>query len=153
MNNTQELIERLDAIKALVPEIGVANCEAPIDDAITALDSMQAPLPEDVQEMATALRGGYVCDILVKCHRAADMLEKLWRENEEYARRDIVLSDDNTELQHRIEELEEENKRLDAAFRKIEQAMLPDPYDERDISFNWLRKTIHKIIEKARAGE
>jgi hypothetical protein len=27
-NNIQELIERLDAIKALVPEIGMANCEA-----------------------------------------------------------------------------------------------------------------------------
>lgn len=33
-----ELIERLEAIKALVPEIGMANCEGPIDDAIAELE-------------------------------------------------------------------------------------------------------------------
>jgi hypothetical protein len=170
MNNIQELIERLDAIKALVPEIGMANCEAPIDDAITALESMQAPLPEEVEKVCKDLRmewdsqsmSGVYADNL-----AADMLEKLWRENEEYARRDIMLSDDNTELQQRIEELEgdlmtckqtrgaaisrekeaaqnmsaiaKENKRLDAALNEIEA---------KTHSGKW-----KEIIRKARAGE
>lgn len=40
-------------------------------------------------------------------------------------------------LRARIKELEEN-------LRNIEKAALPDPYDERDISLEWLRKIIYE---------
>jgi len=52
--------------------------------------------------------------------------------------------------QKRIEQLEGELAEVKAAFRTIEQALLPDPHDERDVSVDWLRKEIHAAIDAAR---
>lgn len=49
------------------------------------------------------------------------------------------------ELDH-ITVLEESNTRLRSCIRRIEQALLPDPHDEREISVDWLRKEIAAAI-------
>lgn len=123
MNNIQELIERLNRLLDEDDDSVDDIWERTIYDSITSLESMQQRIEELVGMYEKSNSA-----LFVQVKRA-------------------------TKAEARIEELEEENKRLDAAFRKIEQAMLPDPYDERDISLKWLRKTIHKIIEKARAGD
>jgi len=42
------------------------------------------------------------------------------------------------------------SRKFEKALRKIEQAIIPDPYDEREISLDWLVKRIHNIIDGAR---
>jgi gamma-glutamyl phosphate reductase len=108
---------------------------AGLDEAIQLLsqllESMQAPLPEDVETMRVNCLRQY-------CHCNGG---------------GTVFAYEKGMTEAMLERLQQSNTRLEAAFRKIEQAMLPDPYDERDISLKWLRKTIHKIIGKARTGE
>lgn len=96
-----------------------------VREAIAALESMQAPLPEDVDlGLPKCFRNGiaespfyskeerklalWVCDELGKIY--ADMLERLWREN---ASQKLAMQTgpesyekDIAELQQRIEELE-----------------------------------------------
>jgi chromosome segregation ATPase len=173
MNNIQELIERLNRLLDEDDDSVNDIWERTIYDSITALESMQAPLSNNIQELIERLDAikALVPEIgMANCEAPIDdaitALERLWRENEEYARRDIMLSDDNTELQQRNEELEgdlmtckqtrgaaisrekeaaqnmsaiaKENKRLDAALAEIE---------------DYYGNPCADIARKARAGE
>lgn len=51
-------------------------------------------------------------------------------------------------LERRLREAEKDAKSRTDTIRKIEQALLPDPHDEREVSVEWLRKTIRAAIEK-----
>ena len=53
-----------------------------------------------------------------------------------------TLERENTTLRARCEAAEK-------ALRRIEQALLPDPHDERDISVDWLRAEIRAAIDAA----
>jgi predicted XRE-type DNA-binding protein len=106
MNNIQELIKRLTDMCAT--EEGSPWPHDVMQCLIDCRSLLQAPLPEKMAKTIRRLRKHPVItmDKQNVTGDAADMLERLWRENEEYARRDIMLSDNNTELQQRIEELE-----------------------------------------------
>jgi hypothetical protein len=73
-------------------------------DCVTALESMQAPLPEDAARAARHLRAT-ADDLGIKLYAEyADLLEKLWRENEDLHR----------VLKAQASLLEENRQRLDA---------------------------------------
>lgn len=44
----------------------------------------------------------------------------------------------------------EECERYRKAIRWIEQALLPDPHDEREVSIDWLRKAIRVALKETK---
>jgi hypothetical protein len=50
------------------------------------------------------------------------------------------------ELAAKVEECEGYKR----AARKIEQALLPDPHDEREVSVEWLRKTVSAALREGK---
>jgi gamma-glutamyl:cysteine ligase YbdK (ATP-grasp superfamily) len=111
MNNIQELIERIKTERASVNG-GLHPLDAEI---ITALESMQAPLPEDAARAVRHLRAT-ANDLGIKLYAEyADMLERLARENASVHQANRQCTELNQRQEQRI-------KRLDAALAKIAEA-------------------------------
>jgi hypothetical protein len=111
MNNIRELISQSNKYLNMIPKHLRGGNEndlvSLLADCVTALESMQAPLPEDVDKVCKDLRmewdsqsmSGVYADNL-----AADMIERLARENEDLHR----------VLKAQASLLEENRQRLDA---------------------------------------
>jgi hypothetical protein len=152
MNNIQELIERLKKIAN--PVKGIDAVTSPKDrqaikETITALESMQAPLPDDVaghigmlRDNAKIMAGKY--DIEQEVIAAADMLERLAYENQCHI---LARKQDKQRIEKQDKTMlayESRIKRLDAALAELQNHVWADIGDQR--FFN-------RVYEKARAGE
>ena len=130
MNNIQELIERLKKIAN--PVKGIDAVTSPKDrqaikETITALESMQAPLPDDVTAMidyqnSVALVYGNEHD-----RGIGDMLERLAYENQCHI---LARKQDKQRIEKQDKTMlayESRIKRLDAALAEIETKYWKSP--------------------------
>ena len=63
---------------------------------------------------------------------------------------EVVQADFSRSLERELAAAQQDAER---AFKRIEQALLPDPHDEREISVDWLRQEIHAAIDAAKGAE
>lgn len=170
-----DLIERLETLHnyyALHPGDREQKTAEALLDTITALKSMQAPLPDDVYRVSNYLRHEIPLDY-AGAEEAADMLERLWRESTTAKAAFESAFRRADELQQRIEKLADLNADyknvMDGQRERIEELDAIRKFhireiDRLDAALDELREIILRecpeampayavIVGKARAGE